>query len=62
MYTWTGIKQLTKEEALVILKTEGLLGFYILYPDNTEALIEEEYSREAIIEMYEKGLTIGYEY
>lgn len=61
MYTWNGMKKLTCVEALEINACEGLKGYYLLYPDNTESLIEEECLPENILDLYDRDIYIGIE-
>lgn len=57
-----GMIVLPMEEAERRLREcEDITGCYLLYPDNTEALIEEGYDREQIKDSLKKGCLIGEE-
>ncbi|MCR5691508.1 MAG: DUF4313 domain-containing protein [Eubacterium sp.] len=60
-YSWPGMKKLNMEEIEKYTKEDGLMGAYILYPDNTESEIDSPLSLEEVKDMIGRGLEFGYE-
>lgn len=52
----------TLEHTLFLLKKEGSLnGYYRLYPDGTEGLIEDNPNVEKVKDYYKKDVAVGKE-
>lgn len=60
-YRWDGMNILSWTDCNAAEMSEGLVGYFLLYPDGTESLIEDGYSWEDIKSHYEKGGQVGKE-
>ena len=61
MYTWEGMQKISFEEAVRLYSTAELTGYYKLYPDGTEAMIDKELDLQELIFHYDQGGEIGCE-
>lgn len=59
-YTWKGMRVLSLDEVDRLYRENSLGGYYILYPDNTEAMIED-ISLKEIIKYVNDGCKFGEE-
>lgn len=60
-YTWEGMEKLSWEEVQKLHHDEELVGCFKLYDDDTEGMIEENYTWEDIEHHYNCGGEFGYE-
>lgn len=60
-YTWCGMKKMSWRDVLELHDREELVGCFLLYPDGTEAEIEDGYDFEEIIRHHQSGGEFGYE-
>lgn len=60
-YRWKGIKTLSEIEINRRLETGDLIGCYLLYPDGTKSLVEENTTKEDIYKHYNRGGEFGVE-
>ena len=61
MYTLSGMRKLSVDEVLDKIADGQLVGYYLLYDDNTEAEIEPGYKPEDILRHLSNGMEIGEE-
>jgi len=59
-YTWKGMRVLTLDEVDELYRKDSLAGYYLLYPDNTESMIDEINLKE-IIDHVSNGVKFGEE-
>ena len=54
-------EKLSWNEVQELHKKGGLVGYYKLYDDNTEAMVESDYDWEEIVSFYDAGGEFGEE-
>lgn len=61
MYTWDGMRKLSRKEIEEDIIHNGLVGLYLLYPDNTEAAIYNPLTKKEVDILLQNGIEIGQE-
>lgn len=61
MYTWPGMKKITWAEVNDLAMKGKLVGYYLLYADNSEGMITIHTSLEEIVKHYHNGGEFGIE-
>ena len=59
MYTWGGMEKISFEEVLKRHHDGSLVGAFMLYPDGSEALIENDYDINDILNHHYMGGEFG---
>lgn len=60
-YKWNGMEQIDRKKAEELSRSNGLCGYYLLYPDNTESEIDT-ISPSELKKHFENGGKVGREY
>ena len=60
-YTFEKMRKLTTEEIGERFLEDGLIGYFLLYPDNTEAVIDTAMNLDEIIDAMDNGVEFGEE-
>lgn len=60
-YTWPGMKKIPWDEVKELAKKGELAGYFKLYSDGTEGMIESSYGIEDIVQHYNAGGEFGEE-
>lgn len=61
VYSWKGMKKLTFEEVKILFDENKLEGYFKLYPDETEAMIDSNETWKSLSEHFAAGGEVGYE-